>query len=174
MMKYVVCGTSVEDVEAGVKAMKMAIANGATCGVGGSTMAEVEQSLDAMNQMIGGVAPSQMGRDCLRSPNGYCPYCKDEATVGDNVTIHDLILGKADVFICENEDEDEEDIGFCDGYMALSEIGEELSGLCDSPEEAMADAISEGYDLDEIGIYAVRVYDDEGVEVTATIHRPLN
>ena len=58
MMKYVVCGTSVEDVEAGVQAMKMAIASGATCGVGGSTMAEVEKNLGAMKQMVGGVAPT--------------------------------------------------------------------------------------------------------------------
>lgn len=82
MMKYVVCGTSVEDVEAGVQAMKMAIASGATCGVGGNTMAEVEKNLDAMKQMVGGVAPSQMGRDCLRSPNGYCPYCEGEEDTG--------------------------------------------------------------------------------------------
>jgi hypothetical protein len=147
MMKYVVCGSSVEDVEAGVEALKMAVASGATCGVGGSTMAEVEQGMAQLRQMGVNIDPSQMGRDCLRSPNGCCPYCKDE-------------------------DEDEE-IGFCDGYMALSEIGEELSGLCDTPGEAMVDAIGEGYDLGEIGIYAVRVYDDDTVETTATIHRPI-
>lgn len=73
MMKYVVCGTSVEDVEAGVQAMKMAIASGATCGVGGNTMAEVEKSLDAMKQMVGGVAPTApktCSCSCSRSVSG--------------------------------------------------------------------------------------------------------
>ena len=75
MMKYVVCGTSVEDVEAGVKAMKMAIANGATCGVGGSTMAEVEKGLDAMKQMVEGNTPTE--DVCSHCPCPYCDY-KDE------------------------------------------------------------------------------------------------
>lgn len=187
MMKYVVCGTSVEDVEAGVKAMKMAIASGATCGVGGSTMAEVEKSLDAMKQMMGGATaptPKVCSCSCPRSVSGRealkaienAKSCK--ATAGSNVTIHDLILGNGNVFICEDEDEDEEDIGFCDGYMGFSVDGEELSDLCDTPEEAMAEtiggAIDRGYSLGDIGIYAVRVYDNGTVETVATIHRPIN
>jgi hypothetical protein len=146
MMKYVVCGNSVEDVQNGVEALKMAVASGATCGVGGSTMAEVEQGLEAMREMGANVVPSQMGGVCLRSPSGHCPYCEDE-------------------------DEDEE-ADYCEGYMALSEDGEELSGLCDSPEEAMAEAIETGCKLGEIGIYEVNLYDDDTVEVTATIHHP--
>ena len=152
MMKYVVCGSSVEDVEAGVQAMKLAIASGARCGVGGSTMAEVEKNLDAMKQMVGGNAvPSHPSYDCGNCPSP-CSGC------------------------CECEDEDE-DIGYEEGYMALTNDGEELSDLCDSPEEAMAEGIGkvieEGRSLGDIGIYEVRVYDDECVEVIDTIHRPI-
>ena len=148
MMKYVVCGSSVEDVEAGVEAMKMAIASGARCGVGGSTMAEVEKNLDAMKQMVGGNAvPSHLSCDCGNCPSP-CSGC------------------------CECEDEDDYP-DYEEGYMALTNDGEELSDLCDSPEEAMAEAISNGYDLDEIGIYEVRVYDDDSIEVIDTIHRPI-
>ena len=145
MMKYVVCGTSVEDVEAGVKAMKMAIESGATCGVGGSTMEEVEKNLDAMKQMVEGNTPTM--EDC---PHCSCPYydCEDE-----------------DEDTSDYEDEDEDEADYCEGYMALTEDYDEISGLCDSPEDAMLDALNEGYDLDEICIHMVRVYEDESVEV---------
>lgn len=139
MMKYVVCGTSVEDVEAGVEAMKMAVASGKACGVGGSTIAEVEQAMAQLRQMAGHYCYSQMDSD-------YCPCCEDE-------------------------DEDEE-IGYSEGYMALDENGERLSGLWGYPEDAMSDAIGNGYYLDEIGVYSVRIYDDDSIEVIDTIHRP--
>ena len=145
MMKYVVCGTSVEDVEAGVKAMKMAIESGATCGVGGSTMEEVEKNLNAMKQMVEDNIPTTDG--CPHCP---CPYCdyedEDEDTSG-------------------YEDEDEDEADYCEGYMAMTEDYDEISGLWDSPEDAMSDAIAEGYELDEICIHIVRVYDDDSVEV---------
>ena len=145
MMKYVVCGTSVEDVEAGVKAMKMAIESGATCGVGGSTMEEVEKNLNAMKQMVEDNIPTTDG--CPHCP---CPYCdyedEDEDTSG-------------------YEDEDEDEADYCEGYMAMTEDHDEISDIWDSPEDAMLDALNEGYNLDEIGIYKVRVYDDNSVEV---------
>ena len=152
MMKYVVCGTSVEDVEAGVQAMKMAIASGARCGIGGSTMAEVEKNLGAMKQMVGGNAvPSHLSCDCGNCPSP-CSGC------------------------CECEDEDDYP-DYEEGYMALTDDGEELSDLCDTPEEAMAEGmgrvIEEGYSLGDIGIYEVRVYDDDSVGVIATIHHPI-
>ena len=142
MMKYVVCGNSVEDVEAGVQAMKVAIASGASCGVGGSSVAEVEKNLEAMKQMVGGIAPTP--KNCLHpSCDCPCPYCE-----------------------CEDEDDYEE------GYMALDEDGEELSELHNNPEDAMVDALEEGYRLEEIGIYKVQVYEDGGIGVTDIIHRP--
>lgn len=156
MMKYVVCGTSVEDVEAGVNAMKMAITNGATCGVGGSTMAEVEKGLDAMKQMVDG-CPAPCSETNSRSISGK------------------EILKMIEEVYSEDEDEDDEDeqLNYREGYMALTEDYDEISGLWDSPEDAMSDAIGEGYNLDEIGIYKVRVYDDDSVEVMDTIHCPI-
>lgn len=153
MMKYVVCGTSVEDVEAGVKAMKMAIANGATCGVGGSTMAEVEKGLDAMKQMVGGCTVP-------------CPKTDSRSISGKE------ILKMIEEVYSEDED-DEDEADYSEGYMAMTEDYDEISSRWDTPEEAMSDALNEGYDLDEIGIYKVRVYDDDSVEVMDTIHRPI-
>ena len=153
MIKYVVCGTSVEDVEAGVKAMKMAIESGATCGVGGSTVEEVEKNLDAMKQMVEG--NTHTTEDCSHCP---CPYydCEDE-----------------DEDTSDYEDEDKDEADYCEGYMAMSDDYGEMSCCWDSPEDAMSDALNEGYDLDEIGIYKVRVYEDESVEVVDTIHHPI-
>ena len=71
---------------------------------------------------------------------------------------------------CKNEGREE--IGFLDGYMALDGNLKDLSILCDSPGEAMVEAISAGYNLGEIGIYEVNLYDDDTVEVTGTIHLP--
>jgi hypothetical protein len=144
MMKYVVCGNSVEDVQNGVEALKMAVASGATCGVGGSTMAEVEQGLEAMKQMIGDVAPTP--KACLH-PSCDCP-CP----------------------CCDCEDEDEE-IDYQEGYMALAAGGEELSSLHNNPEDAMVDAIEEGYDLDEIYICKVEAYEG-GIVVIDILYGP--
>ena len=141
MMKYVVCGNSVEDVQNGVEAMKLAIASGASCGVGGSTMEEVEKNLEAMKQMVGGIAP----------PSCSCPcFCS----------------------CCENEDEAEDEEDYEEGYMALAGDGGELSSLHNNPEDAMVDAIEDGYDLEEIGIYKVQVYEDGCVVVIDTIYHP--
>lgn len=226
MMKYVVCGTSVEDVEAGVKAMKMAIASGATCGVGGNTMAEVEKNLDAMKQMVTAPTPEACSCSCSRSVSGrevrkmieeakpkigyrwaiatpdgwHEPHEKtfatidevkaDVATFGypmecvsidkvsdDGGAISVIQCVKHACSVCtedEYEDEDEEDADYCEGYMAMTEHGREISDLCECPEEAMVDAINEGYDLDGIYIHEVRVYDDDAVEVIDTVYRPTN
>lgn len=154
MMKYVVCGASVEDVEAGVNAMKMAITNGATCGVGGSTMAEVEKGLDALKQMVDG-----------------CPAPYSE-TNSRSISGKELRKMIEEAYSEDAEDEDEQ-LNYCEGYMAMSDDYGEMSCRWDSPEDAMSDALNEGYDLDEIGIYKVRVYEDESVEVVDTIYRPI-
>ena len=140
MMKYVVCGSSVEDVQNGVEAMKLAMASGARCGVGGNSMAEVEKALSEMREML---LPSALGErmmDCLHpSCDCPCPYCE-----------------------CEDEDE----IDYEDGYLVYHhQNGRTISyDLHDTVEEAMAYALSEGYRLDEIEISRVRAYDDGEVE----------
>ena len=138
MMKYVVCGTSVEDVEAGIKAMKMAIANGATCGVGGSTMAEAEKGLEAMKQMVKGNVPTAP-KTCP------CP-CS--------------VVADGDVWLrsSEDEDEDEEIEVEESGYVAKARGYE--SDLYETPEEAMGEAFSEGYSLREIEIFKADLYED--------------
>lgn len=145
MVKYVVCGNSVEDVQNGVEAMKLAIASSASCGVGGSTMAEVEKNLEAMKQMVGGNAPTP--KDCLHpSCDCPCPYCE-----------------------CEDEDEDEAD--YEEGYMVTTQDGDPLSyDLYDTAEGAMAYALSEGCGLDEIEISYVRAYDDGEIETLERVY----
>ena len=140
MMKYVVCGTSVEDVEAGIKAMKMAIANGATCGVGGSTMAEAEKGLEAMKQMVKGNV-SIIG-DCLH-PSCDCPcsYCD-----------------------CEDEDEPEWE----DGYRAYVKMAdgwyEPNEETYFSQNEALISLLEDDYPLETIQIELCRCYDDGFIE----------
>lgn len=151
MMKYVVCGTSVEDVEAGVKAMKMAIANGATCGVGGDTMAEVEKGIDAMKQMVRGNIPTI--KDCLH-PSCDCPCpccdCEDE----DDPE-----------WDCDCEDEDEEaDPDYEDGYRAYVKMANGLyepnEKSYSSQNEALISLLESGYPLETIQIEWCRCYDD--------------
>lgn len=135
MMKYVVCGTSVEDVEAGVQAMKMAIASGATCGVGGSSMAEVEKNLGAMKQMASGVtAPTP--KACLH-PSCDCP-CS----------------------YCDCEDEDEEIEVEASGYVARVGGDGVVTPLRICAEEAMAEALDDGYCLCDIEIWEADIYED--------------
>lgn len=142
MMKYVVCGTSVEDVEAGVKAMKMAIANGATCGVGGDTMAEVEKGLDTMKQMVGGNVPTI--KDCLH-PSCDCP---------------------CSYWDCEDEDEDTPD--YEDGYRAYVKMAdgwyEPNEESYFSQNEALIALLEDDYPLETIQIELCRCYDDGLIE----------
>ena len=144
MMKYVVCGTSVEDVEAGVKAMKMAIANGATCGVGGDTMAEVEKGIDAMKQMVeGNVLTSKV-----------CP-CSCPAIADSGVWLRSS----------EDEDEDEEaDPDYEDGYRAYVKMADGLyepnEKSYSSQNEALISLLESGYPLETIQIEWCRCYDD--------------
>ena len=155
MMKYVVCGTSVEDVEAGVKAMKMAIESGATCGVGGSTMEEVEKNLDAMKQMVEGNAPNTEG-----CPHCSCPYydCEDE-----------------DEDTSDYEDEDEDIPDYDEIYRAYVKM---VDGLYEpnekeyySPNEALISLLESDYPLDTIQIELCRSYEDGYIE-TIRIEKP--
>ena len=153
MMKYVVCGNSVEDVANGVEAMKRAIASGATCGVGGSSVAEVEQALGEMvgySEMLANVAEVRerldaIHYDCLHpSCDCPCPYCDCE---------------------CEDEDDYEE------GYMVMNRDGEAIIyDLYNTAEGAMSHAIAEGWLLDEIAIDYVRVYDDGEIKTLESVY----
>ena len=155
MMKYVVCGTSVEDVEEGVKAMKMAIANGATCGVGGSTMAEVEKGLDAMKQMVEGNAPITEG--CPHCPCPYCDYEDEDEDTPDY----------------EDEDEDIPDyeevyrayLNTADGLIEPNELNYR------SQNEALISMLEDDFPLDTIQIELCRSYEDGYIE-TIEVEKP--
>lgn len=155
MMKYVVCGTSVEDVEAGVKAMKTAIANGATCGVGGSTMAEVEKGLDAMKQMVEGNTLAM--DDCPHCPCPYCDYEDEDEDTSDY----------------EDEDEDIPDyeevyrayVNTTDGLIEPNELNYR------SLNEALISMLEDDFPLDTIQIELCRSYEDGYIE-TIEVEKP--
>ena len=47
----IICGNSIEEIEQNLHMAKMAVASGAPCGVGGATMADVEEALRMMGHM---------------------------------------------------------------------------------------------------------------------------
>lgn len=161
MMKYVVCGTSVEDVEAGVKAMKMAIANGATCGVGGDTMAEVEKGIDAMKQMVGGNVPT-VPKNCPCSISG-----RELLNMIESVE-NCLATATGDIAICDCEDEGEDILDYEDGYRAYVKMADGLyepnEASYYSQNEAIIALLQDDYPLETIQIEWCRCYDDGFVE----------
>lgn len=55
MMKkgmFVICGNSIEELERDLEAMKMVVASGKTCGIGGSSIEEVEQAMEMMEGFL--------------------------------------------------------------------------------------------------------------------------
>lgn len=70
----VVCGNSIEDLENGVQAMKQALAAGAACGIGGTSLEEVEAGLK-MAKALTGATPSRPHK-CNCDCGGVCE-CED-------------------------------------------------------------------------------------------------
>lgn len=55
MMKkgmFVICGNSIEELERDLETMKMVVASGKTCGIGGSSIEEVEQAMEIMEDFL--------------------------------------------------------------------------------------------------------------------------
>ena len=107
----VVCGNSIEEIEQNLAMVKMAVASGAPCGVGGATMADVEKALHMMGNM--GLPTA------ISNPN-YAPECCPDC---GSIVDYD-----SDTDICDNcgrgyEDEDDPlmDIPFPDLVHALAE-----------------------------------------------------
>lgn len=48
----VICGNSVEELENGLEALKQTLRAGATCGVGGSSLEDVEKGMALMKKMM--------------------------------------------------------------------------------------------------------------------------
>ena len=69
----VVCGNSIEDLENGVQAMKQALAAGAVCGVGGTSLEEVEAGL-RMAKALTRATPSRPHK-CNCDCGGVCDEC---------------------------------------------------------------------------------------------------
>lgn len=49
---FVICGDSIEELERDLEAMKMVVASGKTCGIGGSSIEEVEQAMEMMEGFL--------------------------------------------------------------------------------------------------------------------------
>lgn len=49
---FVICGNSIEELERDLEAMKMVVASGKTCGIGGSSIEEVEQAMEMMEDFL--------------------------------------------------------------------------------------------------------------------------
>lgn len=104
MMNYnnnniVLCGSSIEDLENGLIALRSALATGAVMGVGGSSIEEVEAGLDGLRQMIGEDCECPYNYDCAT-----CDYCECEDEEDDyDPWVEELDDPDWD----EDEDEDE-------------------------------------------------------------------
>ena len=72
----VVCGNSIEDLENGVQAMKQALAAGAACGIGGTSLEEVEAGL-RMARALTGATPNRPHK-CNCDCGGVCEECECE------------------------------------------------------------------------------------------------
>lgn len=74
----VVCGNSIEEIEQNLAMVKMAVASGAPCGVGGATMADVEKALQMAEHMGLPTAISNPNYD-PHSHLWHCPDCGEMA-----------------------------------------------------------------------------------------------
>lgn len=70
----VICGNSVAELEQELKMLKMAVSTGAMMGCGGSTIGDVEQALNALSSVVGGVPSTADECNCV-SCGGNCDCC---------------------------------------------------------------------------------------------------
>ena len=74
----IICGNSIEEIEQNLEMVKMAVASGAPCGVGGATMADVEKALRMMGHM--GLPTAISNPNYAPDPDPWCcPDCGDMA-----------------------------------------------------------------------------------------------
>ena len=70
----IICGNSIEEIEQNLEMVKMAVASGAPCGVGGATMADVEKALRMMGHM--GLPSAISNPNYAPDPAPwFCPDC---------------------------------------------------------------------------------------------------
>lgn len=86
--KMVIVGNTIEELEQDLEMLKVALKSGKKCAVGGSSVAEVENGLAMMKEMMG-ATPSKCNCDC-----GECE-CEDPEDLDED-------------FWDEEEDEEEE------------------------------------------------------------------
>lgn len=72
----IICGNSIEEIEQNLEMVKMAMASGAPCGVGGATMADVEKALHMAEHMGLPTAISNPNYNPDPDP-WFCPDCGD-------------------------------------------------------------------------------------------------
>lgn len=109
----IICGRTIAEVEHDLEMAKAAIATGAPIGVGGATLADVEQAMRGLRSAMGEHSPTEHKCDCACAGGTcygcgcadeeeveYCPICGcelDEDGICDNCG-----------YPCEEEEEDEE------------------------------------------------------------------
>lgn len=73
----IICGNSIEEIEQNLEMVKMAVASGAPCGVGGATMADVEKALHMMGHMglPTAISNPNYAPDVLDWDEPECPEC---------------------------------------------------------------------------------------------------
>jgi hypothetical protein len=71
--KMVIVGNTIEELEQDLEMLKVTLKSGKMCAVGGSSVAEVENGLAMMKQMMG-ATPSKCNCDC----GGVCEECECE------------------------------------------------------------------------------------------------
>ena len=102
----IICGNSIEEIEQNLEMVKMAMASGAPCGVGGATMADVEKALRMMEHM--GLPSAISNPNYVPDVPECCPNCGSVVDYDpDTDTCDDCGRGYEDEYPC-GDGEDEE------------------------------------------------------------------
>ena len=75
----VITGNSIQELEADLQAMKIAMATGVTSAVGGSSVEDVKKGLQALKALVGGDVSSKIAEHCYPCCcESGCGCCEDD------------------------------------------------------------------------------------------------
>lgn len=104
----IICGNSIEEIEQNLEMVKMAVASGAPCGVGGATMADVEKALRMMEHM--GLPTAISNPNYTPDVPECCPDCGSIVDYDpDTDTCDDCGRGYEDEYPCGDGEDEEVD-----------------------------------------------------------------
>jgi hypothetical protein len=112
--KMVIVGNTIEELEQDLEMLKVALKSGKKCAVGGSSVAEVENGLAMMKEMMGATPskPHKCNCDC----GGVCEECEDPEDLPEDFWDDEEDLD-------EEEDLEEEELG---EEFALQSLGGQM------------------------------------------------